>query len=173
MVTPLISSILKKAGSPLTITNRAVQIGDTSALATFRAGLSSDTVYNRYFAPFQLSQHALAEWAEHLIQRHPSRQWSWVATDGNRIVGLLELVPDPIDQCQAEMGVVVTDDYQQRGIGTALGWYALAIARRWGIRHVVACMLAENRGAQKFIRNLETPCLWQDDGELRLVTMTL
>jgi acetyltransferase len=173
MVTPLLTPHLKKAGSPLTITNRAVQCGDAPALVTFRAGLSPDTVYNRYFAPLRLSHPALLEWAEHLIQRHPSRQWSWVATDGNRIVGLLELVPDPIDQWQAEMGVVVTDAYQQRGIGTGLGRYALTIAKRWGIRHVVACMLAENRGAQKFIRNLETPCVWQDDGELRLVTMTL
>lgn len=173
MITSPLHSTFIKPATPPTLTNRAVHTGDASELVTFRAGLSADTVYNRYFAPLRLSQAALQEWADHLIHRHPSRQWSWVTAEGNCLVALLELVPDPVDRWHAEMGIVVTDAYQRRGIGTELGRYALGIARRMGVCQVTACMLAENRGAQKFIRNLGIPCTWQDDGELRLVTMTL
>lgn len=152
---------------------RSVASRDVQKLVEFRAGLLPDTVYNRYFAPLRLSHPALTEWAEHLINRHPCRQLSWVAAESTRIVALLELVPDPIDQWHAEMGIVVSDSHQRRGIGTALGRYALTAARRLGIHQVSACMLAENRGAQKFIRKLGARCVWQDDGELRIVTMTM
>lgn len=152
---------------------RSVASRDAQKLVDFRAGLLPDTVYNRYFAPLHLSYPALTEWANHLISRHPCRQLSWVAAESNRIIALLELVPDPIDQWHAEMGIVVSDSHQRRGIGTALGRYALEAARRLGIRQVSACMLAENRGAQKFIRKLGTTCTWQDDSDLRIVTMTM
>jgi acetyltransferase len=152
---------------------RSVTSRDVQKLVDFRTGLLPDTIYNRYFAPIRLSHAALTEWAEHLISRHPCRQLSWVATESNRIVALLELVPDPIDQWHAEMGIVVSDSHQRRGIGTALGRYALEAARRLGIQQVSACMLAENRGAQKFIRKLGTTCAWQDDSDLRIVTMTM
>jgi acetyltransferase len=152
---------------------RSIEAKDVAALAQFRAGLLPDTVYNRYFAPMRLNHLALTEWAEQLISRHPCRQLSWVAAEANHLVALLELVPDPIDQRQAEMAIVVSDSHQRRGIGTALGRYALQIAQRLGIHQVAACMLAENRGAQHFIRKLAKPSTWQNDGELRIVTMTL
>lgn len=150
---------------------RSIAARDIQKLVDFRAGLLTDTIYNRYFAPLRLSHPALTEWAEELVNRHPFRQLSWVAAESNHIIALLELVPDPIDQWHAEMGIVVSDSHQRRGIGTALGRYALEAARRLGIRQVSACMLAENRGAQKFIRKLGIPCIWQDDSDLRIVTM--
>lgn len=150
---------------------RSVASKDVQQLVDFRAELLPDTIYNRYFAPLRLSPAALTEWAEQIISRHPCRQLTCVAAEPTRIVALLELVPDPIDQWHAEMGIVVSDSHQRRGIGTALGRYALEAARRLGIRQVSACMLAENRGAQKFIRKLGTPCTWQEDSDLRIVTM--
>ena len=152
---------------------RAVVSADVQPLAAFRAGLLPDTIYNRYFAPVRLSPSELDHWATHLIRRHPLRQQSWVAAEPDRIVALLELVPDPIDPWHAELGIVVSDSHQRRGIGTALGRYALESARRFGIRQISACMLAENRGAPRFIRKLCTLCTWQDDGDLRIVTMTM
>lgn len=170
MVTSLYAPVTKR---PPPYRLRSIGAGDVGGLMEFREGLSPDTIYNRFFAPMRLSSSALQLWAEHLIDRHPARQWSWVAAEAAQVVALLELVPDPIEPTHAEMAIVVRDSHQRRGIGTALGRYALQVARGLGIRQAAACMLTENRAAQFFIRKLECPTHWQNDGELRIAVMTL
>lgn len=153
---------------------RTIQAGDAAALVQFRISLSPDTEYQRYFAPMHLSAAALDEWAHHLVKRHPCRQLSWVAeSETHAIVGLLEIVPDPIERWHGEMAIAVSDSHQQRGIGTALGHYALRGVGKLGMREIVACLLADNRPAYRFIGKLGLPSVWQYDGDVRFVRMTL
>ena len=151
---------------------RPIHEGDETALARFRTALSADTVYQRYFAPVSLSDEALNLWAEHLVGRQPHRQVSMVAVDkGGRVLGLLELAPDPSAEGRAEIAIVIGDRYQRQGIGTALGQYATRQADQWGIEEIVACMLGTNRGAQRLIRHLGFPCEWESDGELKFAKL--
>jgi acetyltransferase len=49
----------------------------------------------------------------------------------------------------AELAVLVRDDFQRRGLGTALVERLLAVAREEKISRVVAFMLPENLGMQR------------------------
>jgi acetyltransferase len=67
-----------------------------------------------------------------------------VAHDGApRLAGVGRLVADP-DHRSAEFAVLVTDEWQNRGLGTLLTGYCLEIAAKWGVERVTAETTPDN-----------------------------
>ncbi|MCC6453910.1 MAG: GNAT family N-acetyltransferase [Caldilineaceae bacterium] len=74
---------------------------------------------------------------------------------GQKIVGVLRLGA-PEEGC-AEVGVVVRDDFQGRGVGRALLQRLPTLAQRMGVHTVTGSMEADNLPAIRLFRGLHFP----------------
>lgn len=131
---------------------RSVRPRDRAALARFYAALSNDSRYARFLSTARgISDRAAATFCG---PDHEHRE-GLVATsrgaDGRiRIVGHLCL--DPLDDGAFEMAVAVADAWRGQGIGRRLLNAAIAWARRHGVSHLRATMLATNSPVIALIR---------------------
>jgi protein lysine acetyltransferase len=107
----------------------------------------------------------------------PAELWCLARVDATHraLVAYVEGDPDPVaiarlvrDGHAAEIAFEVANDYQQRGIGTALTEELLAGARAAGITEITALVTADNPAAISLLRralrvldiSLEGPELW-------------
>jgi GNAT superfamily N-acetyltransferase len=120
--------------------------GDGPALDAFFALCSPQARYTRFFAPL----HALpADYRAGALAGDPARHDALIAAPygpHGPLVGLASLVtvPGPVGSGrlgEAELGVLVADDWQRRGIGTALVDQLVARARQRGVRYLRATVL--------------------------------
>jgi len=86
-----------------------------------------------------------------------------------QIVGVGRLVADP-DLETVEYAVLVTDAWQNRGLGGVLTDYCVDIARGWGIRRVVAVTTADN---PRMIAVLTERGFTMEPGEQGVVNVSL
>jgi GNAT superfamily N-acetyltransferase len=111
---------------------------DGPALDAFMARCSARSRYARFFAPVRELPIA---YRAGVLAGDPARHDAIVARtyrgDGE-VIGLASLVANPD---AAELGVLVADDWQGRGIGTALVDELVARARRRGVRYLRAAVL--------------------------------
>jgi acetyltransferase len=103
-----------------TVRTRPLLGSDAAALTDFYLGLTPLTVHARFFVdslhdPRGLGLSAVVDQRNHLavVAEHIHRK-------GATIVGDARAVVSPHDPTQAEFAVVVADDWQRSGIGTAL-----------------------------------------------------
>ncbi len=108
------------------------------------ASCSRETIYSRFRYFFQWSEHRVA--TRYCFIDY-DREIAIVAEseeDGRRrLVGVGRLVADP-DHETVEYAVLVTDAWQNRGLGGLLTDTCLAIARHWGLRRIVAETTTDN-----------------------------
>jgi acetyltransferase len=106
---------------------------------------SPETIRQRFRYMFKATTH---EMAARFCFLDYDREIAIVAehrTDGERqLLGVGRLVANA-EHTQAEYAVLVTDDWQNRGLGSLLTDGCLDIARRWGLRRVVAEMASDNQ----------------------------
>jgi acetyltransferase len=112
--------------------------------------LSPRTRYLRFFSPM----HALPESVLRLLVCVDySRRLALLAevdtADGAEVVALGSY--GAIDDGTAEVGLVVRDEWQRRGIGTALAMRVLQAAEARGFDRFVAHVLSENTGMRRFL----------------------
>ncbi len=74
-----------------------------------------------------------------------------------------------IDACDAELAVLITDEYQGRGLGTELSRRLVEIARAEKMERVIAEILPENIHMQRVCRELGFRMDQQSDGGVRAV----
>ena len=125
---------------------RPLSSGDLGAVRAFVAALSPESRRLRFFAAG-----AVPEW---MIRRLVETPTSYVATRGNRVVGLAgshRLLTDPRT---ADLAVVVADEEQSSGVGRHLLAMCAAGARADGATSAELTVLAENRRAVRLVRRL-------------------
>jgi len=83
--------------------------------------------------------------------RHVIVGWA----DGEPI-GVARLARDADDPATAEVAFAVVDDWQGKGVGTALLKELAADARAAGIRHLRASILAENKASLALMKHVTT-----------------
>ncbi len=140
---------------------RAIRPDDAARLAAFHAGLSRETLVQRYFqqvpplSPAQAAQLAGVDYADRM---------ALVAIGGPGpdapnapIVAVARY--DRAGADQAEVGFVVADAWQGRGIGSALFHRLAAYARAQGIRTFVALTMTSNTRVLGLLRRSGYPCI--------------
>lgn len=113
--------------------------------------------------------------ARKLADLDPKRQRAIVATitedDGQEhAVGVARFARSSAEATEAEVAVVIRDDFQRRGLGKHLLLTLADVARRMGITHFAAWVLADNYRLLKLIRGLELKDLESDSryGEIKI-----
>ena len=119
---------------------RPIRPEDRDALATFHEGLSPETVYYRFFAPYpRLTDKDLARIHAGRLRR--SRCPCGTGGRADHRVGRY----DRIDRAEAEVAFVISDYHQGRGLGSILLEHIAVAARERGITRFVAEVLPSNR----------------------------
>src|SRR3954471_3235699 len=136
-------------GSQIAI--RPIEPGDREALAEGLRRLSPESRYRRFFASVRdLSERDL----DYLTQVDHHRHEALVALDADtgEGVGVARFVRT--EEGQAEPAMVVADDWQGRGVATALLDALVDRAREEGVERFVAPVLAGNREAMRVLERL-------------------
>ena len=169
----LTTSLQLKTGELLTL--RAIRPEDADALQTFVRKLSPEARYFRFIS-------SMAELPLPMLARFTQidyyREMAIVAiahADGpaQRLVGVARymLLPDA-ESC--EYGLAVADDYQRRGLGTALMNRLADIAREQGLKSMVGMVLNHNSGMLRLMARLGfTIDADPDDADMRRVVRAL
>ncbi len=124
-----------------TVRFRPIRPEDDDALVAFHDGLSTRSVYRRFFF---VHPHLTRAEVERFTHVDYVERMAFAVADGDRIVGVgrYERLPGGLE---AEVAFVVTDDHQHLGIGTLLLDHLADVARGNGIGTFEAQTLSENR----------------------------
>lgn len=130
---------------------RPVRPEDATGLMHLHSRLSSDTQYLRFFGP---KPYLAREEAEYLARVDFTRRFAIVGAvtedDDERIVAVGRF--DIVEEGVAEPAIVVRDDYQGSGLGTAILERMLEVARGRGVERFAAEVLAENERMLQLLR---------------------
>ncbi len=120
---------------------------DAEAVTAMHGRCSERTLYLRYVSA--------GDWHEIQMRRlsggHSGATLVAFGSEGT-VIGLGNVFPErPDDSVSAEIAVLVEDQYQGQGVGTALLRRQLRIAERMGFTEVVAVVLADNGGMRRML----------------------
>ena len=108
------------------------------------ARLSPESRYRRFLSSMPaLDDRALAYLTE--LDHHDHEALIALDVESHEGVGVARFVRDSAEPASAEVAVTVVDDWQGRGLGTALLGELADRAREEGVRRFTALVLAENR----------------------------
>ena len=160
-----------KDGTPLTI--RPIRPEDESMMVAFHQRLSESSVYLRYFHLVNLSQRTAHERLTRICFIDYDREIAFVAerevgpSGGSEILGVGRLSRKHGTN-DAEMAILVSDDFQHRGLGTELSRRLVDIARRKKVERITADILTENRAMQTICERLGFRLSYQaEDGTVK------
>ena len=122
-----------------TVVLRPIDPSDAERLIDLHDHLSFESQYFRFFGP---KPQLTPSEAEYLANVDYHRRFAIVAADDDRIVGVGRF--DVNEPGVGEAAVVVRDDYQHVGLGTALLTRMREVARGAGLKTFTAEVLAEN-----------------------------
>ena len=131
------------------VTIRPIRPEDEPQMIDFHERLSDRTVYLRYFQPLKLTQRTAHERLTRICFIDYNREMALVAElndpqSGPQIIGvgrLSKLHGKP----EAEVAVLVRDDFQHQGLGTELVRRLMMIAKQEKLEFVHSTMLGINR----------------------------
>ena len=136
------------------VTIRPIRAADLELEREFVNGLSRATGYQRLMSARTPSLQELRRFTE----IDATRELALIATiavDGReRQVGVARYVKSESADGEAEFAIVLSDDWQGRGLGRALLGRLIAAARRDGIRRLVGTALTDNGVMHALARKL-------------------
>ena len=146
-----------KDGTEVTI--RPIRPEDEPLMVQFHGTLSDRTVYLRYFCSLSLSRRTAHERLLRICHGDYEREMVLVAeckdpqTHQQRLLGVARLNKLFRDG-EAEVAVLIADEYQRRGLGTELLRQLIQCARDERLNRIVAKMLRDNVGIQIIFKKL-------------------
>lgn len=150
-----------KSGEEITL--RLVQKEDAALLVDLFYHLSPETKRLR----FHLYTEKLPEeriWREAIYlsdldpQRHVAVLATIIEADGTEhVVGVARFARASSEETEAEMAIVVRDDFQRKGVGRCLLFALGQEARKLGLTHLSGWVLADNIRLVKLVKSLEIP----------------
>jgi acetyltransferase len=141
-----------KLSDGMEILIRPIRPEDEPMMARFHERLSERSVYLRYFHLLDLERRVSHDRLIRICFNDYDRDIALVAQRDNSILAVGRL--RKIDATDAELAVLITDEYQGRGLGTELSRRLLEIARAEDIERVIAEILPENIHMQRVCREL-------------------
>jgi acetyltransferase len=154
--TQYISAWKTKDGKKVNI--RPIRPEDEPIMVSFHEGLSERSVYLRYFSPLKLQQRVDHTRLVRICFNDYDREIALVAElkDGNgksQIIGVARLSKLHSTNA-AEFAVVVTDQWQRKGLGTELTKRLVQIAKHEKLDRLIAYTLRENKDMQHMCRKV-------------------
>ena len=140
---------------------RRVKKGDAALLVDMFDRLSPETKRLRFHLyTAKIPEERVWQEAEKLSDLDPYRQVAIVGTvveaDGREhAVGVARFMRPTAEDHEAEVAVVVRDDYQRKGLGKYLLLSLTEQARGLGITHFTAWVVSDNIRLMKLIKNME------------------
>jgi acetyltransferase len=156
--TQYISTAKMKDGTPIII--RPIRPEDELLMVDFHQSLSGESVYFRYFHMIALGQRVAHDRLTRICFNDYDREIALVAehhdpqTAARRILGLGRLSKE-IGTDEATFSMLITDNYQRRGLGTELLRRLVQVGREEGLQRITAEILPENLGMQAVCEKLK------------------
>jgi GNAT superfamily N-acetyltransferase len=136
---------------------------DAGAVAEFLEGLSPETRERRFLAPLPKVSDSTVRHFTFYDPRERMTMAAMMPTDrGERIVGLADAAF--LGTGLAEIGIVVADDHQQRGLGSLLSEAVASLAIKRGATHLKAQMLHGNAPMMRLFERLGNTVRTVEDG---------
>jgi len=157
---------------------RPIRPEDESLVVDFHGRLSSESVYQRYFAKLGYEQRIAHERLVRVCFTDYDREIALVAehidtqTGSTQIAGIARLIRLH-DRHDAEFSLIVSDDYQGHGLGTELVSRLIEVGRAEGIHRIVAEILAANGSMIHIARDLGFTITPDADGDTVHAVMLL
>jgi RimJ/RimL family protein N-acetyltransferase len=129
---------------------RPLRADDVDRVRRFYRGLSAESVYNRFFTGGQPGDAELRR----LFDADPDARDVLVALSGHDVIGLVEGATPRNLPGAVEIGLVVADAWQGRGVGWQLIRAVVSQAAARGASIIQAHTLAENRRMARLMRRL-------------------
>ena len=147
---------------------RPIRPDDREQLADGMRRLSDESRYRRFFTPTSnLSAAQLRYLTE--VDHHDHEALVALDPDGGQGVGVARFVRSRDDPERAEVAVAVADDWQGRGVATALLHRLTQRARDEGVRRFSADVMADNRPMLELIDEIgEARVVRSDHGSVAI-----
>jgi acetyltransferase len=134
---------------------RRIRPDDKALLVRGLRALSDLSVQRRFLSPKRsFSQAELRYLTEVDGRDHVALVAESPTEPSRRLIGVARFIRWSDDPEAAEAAIVVADDWQGRGVGTALARQLAARARGLGIRRFTATIAADNRPAHRLMETL-------------------
>jgi acetyltransferase len=157
MTACFVSSFKMKDGMEVTL--RPIRPTDEPLMARFHQTLSDRSVYMRYFCSLSLRSRAAHERLQRICFVDCDREIALVvdhedrATGQHEILGVGRLITS-FPRNEAEVAILVSDQYQRQGLGTELLRRAIQIARDKKLCRVWGELLCDNLAMQTILGKL-------------------
>ena len=151
-------------------TIRPIRPSDRTLEQEFVDGLSRRTSYQRLLS----ARHLSAEEIRRFTEVDGNREFALIATtrhqEREREIGVARYVKEPSDA--AEFAIVLSDDWQGRGLGRRLLGELMAAARRGGVLRLYGTTLSENTAMIALAQSLGFVVMTDRD-DATMMNMTL
>ncbi len=152
---------------------RPVKISDEPALKDFFYSLSDQSMYRRFMTPRRDMPH---ERLQEFVAIDYGREMVILGCldEGARspVVGLAEYYIEE-DGLTANVAFAVTDNYQNKGVGTELLTHLTQIARRQGLHGFTAEVLRENEAMLRVFEKMKFPVEMTTSGDVYRLKISL
>lgn len=121
-------------------------------MVKFHESVSDQSVYLRYFQFMKLSQRVEHERLTRICFNDYDREIALVAVHDGAIIGVgrLRKTVDP----EAEIGILIIDSAQGKGLGTEMVRRLIDIGRHEGVTRIIADVHSENSKMLHLVRSL-------------------
>jgi len=163
--------ITLKDGSKILL--RPIKPSDATMKQHFFYSLSKETIYKRYFG--QLKAMPIKRIWPYVMIDYENEMVivASIMEDGlETIVGIGSYVKIPGTET-AEIALVVRDDWQNKGLGTALLNYLIEIGRNKGVKNFTAWVFTENTKMIHLFKKLPYKIEFRTEGDLYHITVKL
>ena len=145
-------------GTPVLV--RPIRPEDEPLMVKFHESLSKESIYMRYFHMMNLDRRTAHERLTRICFIDYDREMALVAerenpeTGEREILGVARLSSPGGVRSEAEFSILISDDFQQKGLGTLLLGRLLEVGREEGLQRITAEILFENRPMQHLSKKL-------------------
>jgi len=127
------------------VTFRPIKPEDEPLWTELLASCSKESIYSRFRYFFQWDSHEVAARYCYIdYDREIAIVAEIVENDERKLVGVGRLIADP-DHETVEYAVLILDSFQNKDLGGILTDYCFEIAKKWGLKRIVAQTTADNK----------------------------
>ncbi|MBN2616391.1 MAG: bifunctional acetate--CoA ligase family protein/GNAT family N-acetyltransferase [Bacteroidales bacterium] len=150
------------------VTLRPIKPEDEPLWLEMLENCSKETIYSRFRHDFQFHSHPVATQFCVIDYDREMGIVAEIEQDGKKqLIGEGRLLADP-DLEMAEFAVLVTDQWQKKGVGFLLTDYSLRIAQIAHVKKVAAETTNNNRAMMNLFKKLDFEIQYHDDGTVSI-----